>query len=262
MDRRYFLHEDFSKPIEQNYDILNYDVQDAVDIKTVKRVKQDSMLYNAFLNIPGSGVFTKDGEYRVFKKYNYLKYLSSNHSEFAYWGFKPEYYLDRAIELRDSIIVNNIRLLVSRVTKKLDFTPDRKKDDLISNAQEILIKCVDKFDYNLGFKFSTYAVSAINFSFRDTEKEEKLKTVQAGEAYSVVSRYKDISYFENKNDLDSLLKRLSSKEREIIELRYGLCGKREMSLIEIGQMYLISKQRAQQIVSNAITKLREFASYE
>lgn len=50
-----------------------------------------------------------------------------------------------------------------------------------------------------------------------------------------------------KEDVRSLLATLSDKEREIIELRFGLEGKTPMSLKEIGELYNLTKERIRQI---------------
>ncbi|MBG0766829.1 sigma-70 family RNA polymerase sigma factor [Sphaerochaeta halotolerans] len=57
-------------------------------------------------------------------------------------------------------------------------------------------------------------------------------------------------------DVRSLLSTLSDKEREIIELRFGLEGKNPMSLKEIGELYNLTKERIRQIEKKAIERLR------
>ncbi|MGH0052647.1 MAG: sigma-70 family RNA polymerase sigma factor [Sphaerochaetaceae bacterium] len=57
-------------------------------------------------------------------------------------------------------------------------------------------------------------------------------------------------------DVRSLLATLSDKEREIIELRFGLEGRNPMSLKEIGELYNLTKERIRQIEKKAIERLR------
>lgn len=59
-----------------------------------------------------------------------------------------------------------------------------------------------------------------------------------------------------KEDVRSLLATLSDKEREIIELRFGLEGKTPMSLKEIGELYNLTKERIRQIEKKALERLR------
>jgi RNA polymerase primary sigma factor len=53
-----------------------------------------------------------------------------------------------------------------------------------------------------------------------------------------------------------LLETLTPKEAEILSLRYGLNGKKRLSLREIGIQYRLSRERVRQIEKKAITKLR------
>lgn len=59
-----------------------------------------------------------------------------------------------------------------------------------------------------------------------------------------------------KEDVRSLLATLSDKEREIIELRFGLEGKAPLSLKEIGELYNLTKERIRQIEKKALERLR------
>jgi RNA polymerase primary sigma factor len=53
-----------------------------------------------------------------------------------------------------------------------------------------------------------------------------------------------------------LLETLTPKEAEILSLRYGLNGRKRLSLREIGRQYRLSRERIRQIEKKAITKLR------
>ncbi len=59
-----------------------------------------------------------------------------------------------------------------------------------------------------------------------------------------------------KEDINTVLSTLSDKEREILELRFGLDGKIPMSLKEIGEIYNLTKERIRQIEKKALERLR------
>ena len=62
-----------------------------------------------------------------------------------------------------------------------------------------------------------------------------------------------------RDELNKLLGILSEKEASIIIDRFGLNGRRSKSLIEIGNIYHLTKERIRQIEQRAIRKLRQSA---
>jgi len=59
-----------------------------------------------------------------------------------------------------------------------------------------------------------------------------------------------------RQDINGILTSLSQKESEIVQYRFGLNGKRPMSLKEIGSMYKLTKERIRQIEKKAIKRLQ------
>jgi RNA polymerase primary sigma factor len=56
--------------------------------------------------------------------------------------------------------------------------------------------------------------------------------------------------------LNSVLDHLSEREREIIQLRFGLVDGQHYTLTEIGELYQLSRERVRQIQAKAMRKLR------
>ena len=54
----------------------------------------------------------------------------------------------------------------------------------------------------------------------------------------------------------NLLNVLNSKERQIIRLRFGIEDGKEKTLLEIGNMFGLSKERVRQLESRALYKLK------
>jgi RNA polymerase primary sigma factor len=60
-----------------------------------------------------------------------------------------------------------------------------------------------------------------------------------------------------KDDINEVLRTLSDKEREVIEYRFGLNGRRAMSLKEIGDRFKLTKERIRQIEKSALARLSQ-----
>ncbi len=60
-----------------------------------------------------------------------------------------------------------------------------------------------------------------------------------------------------KEEINEALNVLSEKERDIIEMRFGLNGAIPMSLKEIGELYNLTKERIRQIEKKAIERMRQ-----
>jgi RNA polymerase primary sigma factor len=59
-----------------------------------------------------------------------------------------------------------------------------------------------------------------------------------------------------KAGVEEMLSTLSEKERQILEMRFGINGKTEMTLEEIGTVFALSRERIRQIENIALEKLR------
>ncbi len=57
-------------------------------------------------------------------------------------------------------------------------------------------------------------------------------------------------------DINNILQTLSEKESEILQYRFGLNGRRPMSLKEIGDKYMLTKERIRQIEKKALKRLQ------
>ena len=182
---------------------------------------------------------------------------------------------EEAVEARRILIERNLRL-VAHVAKRYQNSV-QDMEDLIATGAIGLIKAVDTFDETKGSRLATYAVRCIDnellMMFRAKKKtsrevsifepigtdkegnEINLLDVLEQEQPDVVDR---MELTERISKLPELLKKsLTAREREILDMRYGLTSDREMTQREIGQKLKISRSYVSRIEKKALCKLRE-----
>ena len=175
---------------------------------------------------------------------------------------------------REKLIVHNLRL-VSHIVRKY-YSSAKNQEDLVSLGTIGLIKAVDSYDTGYKTRFATYAAKCIQneilMYFRSQRKlqnevsiNDAIDTDRDGNPLT----YEDIiSTDENMaEELDRrlLAKRafsfinsiLTQRERQVISLRYGLCGKKPQTQKETAVMLGISRSYVSRIEKSALDKLRD-----
>ncbi|MFQ6860773.1 MAG: RNA polymerase sporulation sigma factor SigK [Beduini sp.] len=173
---------------------------------------------------------------------------------------------------RDKLIEHNLRL-VAHIAKKYE-SSNVLQEDLISIGTIGLIKAVDSYSNHHQTKLATYASRCIEneiLMFLRYNKKTRLD-VSINEA---IGKDKDdgeialidvipmvqpeiidtIHLSDQIKQLLGYLDILSEREREIIELRYGLNLKKALTQKEIAKQYKISRSYVSRIEKRALTKL-------
>ncbi len=192
---------------------------------------------------------------------------------------EEQYYLKKYkegdLKAKEVLILRNLRL-VAHMVKKYNYS-EAESQDLISIGTIGLIKAINTFDTDKGSKFVTYAAKCIDnellMHFRNEKR--KLREVSIYESIGEDKEGNEINYLDiiESNDIDVVedmetrenVKKmyelldtvLTKREKEIIELRYGLNGKKEMTQLEISKMYNISRSYVSRIESKAIAKMHK-----
>ena len=228
------------------------------------------------------------------------------------------------LRAKDQLVRSNLRLVFS-MAKKYSY-PGLDLLDFVQEGNIGLMRAVDKFNYRLGYKFSTYAtwwirqgitraiadqgrtiripvhmLDAVNQVLKAAneltkrlgrehsvlELAEELKTpvskvrdilkaaqqpisLEAGignnpdtllnrfiEDKSAVSPDEGVMNHNLREVINSALQLLSSREQQIVRMRYGLneTGK-EYTLQEVGDVFQLTRERIRQIEEKALLKLR------
>ncbi len=177
---------------------------------------------------------------------------------------------------REKLIERNLRL-VAYIAKKYN-TADKDLEDLISIGTIGLIKGIDSFDKSKNIRLATYAARCIDNELLMMLRSEK-KTAKDVYLYDSIGKDKegneinliDVIEYHDEDVVervmreeyisklaDGIEKVLSEREKEIIYLRYGLCGRKETTQREIAKKYKISRSYVSRIEKKALVKLRKF----
>ena len=181
---------------------------------------------------------------------------------------------DNNIEVRETIILHNIKLVFYRYYKRFSNT-NMNMEDIVAYGMIGLIKAVDTFRPDKKCTFTTYASKCIDneilmflrknkkrnsevsledsINFDSEGNELKLEDV-FGTEDNVVE--KSIASKDDKILLEKEVKNLASRDRNIIEQRYGLFGQKELTQKELADKLNISQSYISRIEKRVIKKLK------
>lgn len=178
-------------------------------------------------------------------------------------------------EARDTLIERNLRL-VAHIVKKYN-TTDKEIDDLISIGTIGLIKAIDTFDADKGIRLATYASRCIDnellMMLRSGKRQAKevylyepIGSDKEGHEINLLDIIESsdtdiVDELELQGNIKKLYelvdKVLTKREKQIIEMRYGLNLRDEITQREIANKIGISRSYVSRIEKKALKKLRE-----
>ena len=169
---------------------------------------------------------------------------------------------------RDRIVEANLRLVFSIVKKFVN--PGNTFDDLLSDGIVALIRAVEKFDFDRGFRFSTYATQVIRRnSYRTVvvNQQERQKTVGGLQDLDLEisdegreSAISEKRWHELRARLSVMLDKLDRREKFIIRARFSLGAHRKVHTLQaLANRLGVSKERVRQLERRAMDKLRSMA---
>lgn len=178
-------------------------------------------------------------------------------------------------EAENVLIERNLRL-VAHVAKKYALNINIDLEELQSIGQFGLIKAVASFDPDKGIKLATYASKCIDNEILMYLRSSKNKNGElylqdaigvdrdGGEVTLMEVLEADDEPVEEQAELKIEIERmhiyigkvLNQREKNIIELRFGINGKKEYTQREISKMMGISRSYVSRIEKSALEKLK------
>lgn len=173
---------------------------------------------------------------------------------------------------RHTLIEHNLRL-VAHITKKFE-TSGEDVDDLISIGTLGLIKAINTFDQDKGTKLATYAARCIENEILmhlratkkikgeisiydpigiDKEGNELTLLDVLGTDYDIVAL--KVENDQEKKRIVEMVKKLKGREREVLQMRFGLFNGFRKTQREIAKMLGISRSYVSRIEKKAIKNL-------
>lgn len=185
-----------------------------------------------------------------------------------------EHFDDKEMDVRSILIEHNLRLVVY-IAKKFENT-NVNIEDLVSIGTIGLIKAINTFVPEKNIKLATYASRCIeneilmylrrsNRQKLEISIDEPLKVDWDGNELllsdilpsDVDSVYKRIDDEVDHQLLKEALKKLSIREKKIMDLRFGLTGGEERTQKEVADMLGISQSYISRLEKRIINRLRK-----
>jgi RNA polymerase primary sigma factor/RNA polymerase sigma factor len=241
-----------------------------------RKVRAPSGLPSYLASLYDAALLTREQEYHLFRKMNYLKHKATRIRESLETarGNKSalmdevESLYEQIVKTKNRIVQSNLRLVVSIAKRHMGSSDDFF--GLVSDGNMSLIRAVEKFDYSRGNKFSTYASWAIMKNFARTipnefKHRDRFRTT-AEELFLARQDERTDPYAEEnahqrrQRELGRILNRLDEREQKIIVARFGLGrGNEPATLKQVGEELGVTKERIRQLEARALSKLREAA---
>ena len=177
------------------------------------------------------------------------------------------------VNARNKLIEHNLRLVVF-LAKKYDNTM-YDLEDLVSIGSIGLIKAIDSYKPSKNIKLATYASRCIDNEILMFLRKNKRKSSEV--SFEDVVNYdsegnelhyedifgtdedvviKEIEEVNNKRILALEISKLDKRDKEIMDMRYGLNGKEELTQKEVADKLSISQSYISRIEKKVIKKIK------
>lgn len=181
---------------------------------------------------------------------------------------------------RDKLVTSNLKLVI-HIAKYYLNKSYLSFEDLVCEGNKGLVTAADKYDYNFGTRFSTYAAwwikEAITSALKAEYKNDDFVTYETYISDSLKSTMSDtlvpredvreyyniVEEVDDKEVIDDLYKdvllyldELTPRESKIIKHYYGIEQCDEMNIVELSEKYGLTNMRISKIIDESLRKIR------
>jgi RNA polymerase primary sigma factor len=254
-------------------DLFDFEVEPPLPLTSWYQPTRDEMIEQSVVGAPQ--LMKADEEKLMFLRFNYCKLRLSRLQRLIK---KEGLTRERAEELiewhrrfehfREYLVRTNLALVLAMAKRTrlgdVDFA------EIVSEGNMALIRAVDKFNVDRGFKFSTYACRAILKAFSRTAMKHSRHRTRFPvefepdlEKSDWVDRKRDQveedCIDELKQIVDRNLADLSDTEQTVLRRRFNWQQQEEspLTLEEVGKIIGVTKERVRQIQNKALAKIRK-----
>ena len=258
--------------------IFGLDEVEKPDVSWYRQLMDDLIPARGRIETPRSGksvLLTGAQERILFLKFNYSRF-QMRRVQMTIGTSRPDLAEARemlrwhaiASSFREQIAETNLALVLA-MAKRVRIM-DGEFADLVSEGNMALMRSVDKFDCERGFKFSTYACRAILKAFsrhgmKSTRHRQRFITdfdpafersdhLETRRAEFIADSAAEVRHLMDTNEAD-----LTQVEQTVIEHRFGIGSPSQaptLTLEQVGQIIGVTKERVRQIQNKALEKLR------
>ncbi len=219
-----------------------------------------------------AALLTPVQERMLFQRMNFLRQQAANHRNQLNAKRPSRVRLEmiqQCIALadwhRDRIVEANLRLVFSIVKKFVN--PGCTFEELLSDGIVAIMRAVEKFDFDRGFRFSTYATQVIRRSSYQTVvqlQQERQATLGGLQDMDLdltdegrESAISEKRWHELRGRLSVMMEKLDRREKFIIRARFSLGAHRKVyTLQSLANRLGVSKERVRQLERRAMDKLK------
>ena len=225
-------------------------------------------------------LLTREEEGILFRQYNFARMrLRTLQNEISHENQPSDEKIDEllkwydiSIDRRDLIVERNLALVLA-MAKRSWATGEYA--DLVAEGNVALLRSVDRFNCDLGYKFSTYACRALTTAFnrfgrKQVKHKDNVPFEFNPEREPIITVDEDA--FVTPEHLSAIREavrsdeaQLTSVEQDVMRYRFGLFAGQnppKLTLEKAGKVLGISKERVRQVQLRALSKIREVMEHQ